>query len=323
MCVYFGRRTFFKGIIMMEKILPLIERMYIFLEDGNWNKANEYCERILDLSPKNTDAYIGKLMIDYKINQISNFENCKKSFENNANYQRILQYGSDTIKLQFQNYLIKINSQKEQINQRRQAGIEKLKQSSSKIITFLIVFVIVLGCALYFLIPKNKNVDNVEINKEKNYITYQEMNIKLPYSEDYTVSVNNNKIVLSQGFNLTINEFLKYIYAPTGKSFSTSNSYASSNGDSSFIIEDYITVKTQYYANGDWTTETLDLIFCGYGKNYTAKYINKSGKVPLRFGNFATTENAWRRNIYFEHGDTIIKGQYTDGTKIEIKVYKE
>ena len=52
--------------------------MYIFLEDGNWNKANEYCERILDLSPKNTDAYIGKLMIDYKINQISNFENCKK-----------------------------------------------------------------------------------------------------------------------------------------------------------------------------------------------------------------------------------------------------
>ena len=71
---------------MMEKILPLIERMYIFLEDGNWNKANEYCERILDLSPKNTDAYIGKLMIDYKINQISNFENCKKSFENNVYY---------------------------------------------------------------------------------------------------------------------------------------------------------------------------------------------------------------------------------------------
>lgn len=45
-----------------EKATPLLERAYIFLEDGNWKKANQYAEKVLDLEPKNTDAYLCKFL---------------------------------------------------------------------------------------------------------------------------------------------------------------------------------------------------------------------------------------------------------------------
>lgn len=29
-------------------IAPLLKRAFMFLEDGEWNNANEYCEKVLD-----------------------------------------------------------------------------------------------------------------------------------------------------------------------------------------------------------------------------------------------------------------------------------
>lgn len=45
-----------------ENAKPLLERAYIFLEDGNWKKANQYAEKVLDLEPRNTDAYLCKFL---------------------------------------------------------------------------------------------------------------------------------------------------------------------------------------------------------------------------------------------------------------------
>ena len=41
---------------------PLLKRMMMFLEDGEWSSADEYCEKILDIDPECSKAYIGKLM---------------------------------------------------------------------------------------------------------------------------------------------------------------------------------------------------------------------------------------------------------------------
>ena len=43
-------------------IRPLLKRMLMFLEDGEWASADEYCEKILDIEPECSKAYIGKLM---------------------------------------------------------------------------------------------------------------------------------------------------------------------------------------------------------------------------------------------------------------------
>ena len=48
-------------------VAPLLKRAFMFLEDGDWNSANEYCEKVLDQDPDNGEAYLGKLMAELKV----------------------------------------------------------------------------------------------------------------------------------------------------------------------------------------------------------------------------------------------------------------
>lgn len=35
-----------------EQIGALLKRVFMFLEDSEWEKAIEYCERVLDMNPE-------------------------------------------------------------------------------------------------------------------------------------------------------------------------------------------------------------------------------------------------------------------------------
>jgi len=48
---------------------PLVKRGYLFLEDSDWNKADEYFEKALDINPEYAPAYIGKLCVELKVNR--------------------------------------------------------------------------------------------------------------------------------------------------------------------------------------------------------------------------------------------------------------
>lgn len=48
-------------------VAPLLERVFLFLEDGKWQDANIYCEKVLDIDPKNAEAYVGKLMAELNV----------------------------------------------------------------------------------------------------------------------------------------------------------------------------------------------------------------------------------------------------------------
>lgn len=84
----------------------LIERAFMFLSEGLPEKADEYFERVLDINPRNVNAYIGKLMIEYKIGEIGEFETLKtdKPLETSGNYTRILKYGNERTRQQFTYY---------------------------------------------------------------------------------------------------------------------------------------------------------------------------------------------------------------------------
>lgn len=42
-------------------------RAFMFLEDGNFDEADEYCEKVLDIDPENAQAYLGKLMAELRV----------------------------------------------------------------------------------------------------------------------------------------------------------------------------------------------------------------------------------------------------------------
>ena len=59
----------------------LLERAFMFLEDGKWTEANEYCEKVLDQNPKNADAYLGKLMAELQVKKKDNLKNAQQPFD--------------------------------------------------------------------------------------------------------------------------------------------------------------------------------------------------------------------------------------------------
>lgn len=73
---------------------PLLKRAFMFLEDGNWEEADEYCEKVLDQDPENAQAYLGKLMAELRVRKREQLAECEETFENNGNYQKALRFGS-------------------------------------------------------------------------------------------------------------------------------------------------------------------------------------------------------------------------------------
>jgi tetratricopeptide (TPR) repeat protein len=61
---------------------PLLKRAFMFLEDGKWTEANEYCEKVLDQDPENAEAYLGKLMAELQVKKKDNLKNAQQPFDN-------------------------------------------------------------------------------------------------------------------------------------------------------------------------------------------------------------------------------------------------
>ena len=47
--------------------VPLLKRAFIFLEDGEWENADNYAEQVLNLDPECGEAYLVKLMCTLRI----------------------------------------------------------------------------------------------------------------------------------------------------------------------------------------------------------------------------------------------------------------
>lgn len=88
-------------IIGIENIL---KRAFMFCEDSDWEKANEYFERVLDNDPECGDAYLGKLMVDLKLPKRNMLGKQKDSFNDNANYLKLIKYASDELKEEVKTY---------------------------------------------------------------------------------------------------------------------------------------------------------------------------------------------------------------------------
>lgn len=86
-------------------VAPLLKRAFMFLEDGNWEEADKYCEKVLDIDPENVQAYLGKLMADVNSRTKESLKNCKTPFTSNSNYLKIVRFGGDNLKQELQGYI--------------------------------------------------------------------------------------------------------------------------------------------------------------------------------------------------------------------------
>ena len=70
----------------------LLKRAFMFLEDGDWDSANEYCEKVLDIDPENARAYLGKLMAECRVRRMEDLQNCRRQLDSSSNYNKALRF---------------------------------------------------------------------------------------------------------------------------------------------------------------------------------------------------------------------------------------
>ena len=100
-------------------IKTLLKRVFIFLEDGNWEDADSYCERILDQDPENAWAYLGKLMAELRIHRKEDLAAYTKPLSTSKNYQKVVRYGGDKMK-----DLVRLNER----NENQSVRINRIKK---------------------------------------------------------------------------------------------------------------------------------------------------------------------------------------------------
>lgn len=117
-----------------ENIEPLIKRVFLFLEDGNWKSADEYCEKVLDIDPEYGPVYLGKLMIEYRVTKPEYLANLSANFERSGNYQKAFRYGDETLKKELSGFYnqAKVNIDNKAIEDRFSAAVSKMNGAKTQ-----------------------------------------------------------------------------------------------------------------------------------------------------------------------------------------------
>lgn len=77
--------------------VPLLKRAFMFLDDCEWDSANEYAEKVLDIDPECADAYIVKLYAENKIRNRDTFRAAgldTDEIEMSNNYKKAYKFGN-------------------------------------------------------------------------------------------------------------------------------------------------------------------------------------------------------------------------------------
>ena len=96
-------------------VAPLLRRVIIFLEDGDWDRADDFCEQVLNQEPENAQAYLGKLMAELQVRRQEDLLNCEVPFDDSNNYRKALRFGGDKIVGMLTGYIDQINERNENV----------------------------------------------------------------------------------------------------------------------------------------------------------------------------------------------------------------
>lgn len=89
-------------------IEPLLKHAYKFLATGNFIKADNFGDKVLDFDPECAEAYYIKLMAELHIKSPEELANVSEPFNKSDNYQKAIRFGDEKLSSTLQNYIFNI-----------------------------------------------------------------------------------------------------------------------------------------------------------------------------------------------------------------------
>lgn len=79
----------------------LLQRVHLFLEDSEWETADAYCEKILDVEPQNSYAYLGKFMAELHAHNLEELVTRDLLPTESGNYKKAVRFADSELSTLF------------------------------------------------------------------------------------------------------------------------------------------------------------------------------------------------------------------------------
>jgi hypothetical protein len=114
-------------------IANLLKRAYMFVGEGDFDSADDYAEKVLNIDSECAEAYVVKLMCNLKVKKKYEIPNSTKAFNNNSNYLKAMRFGDENLIKKLKLYKIDyaITEKEKSINERK-ATIDRLNNEINK-----------------------------------------------------------------------------------------------------------------------------------------------------------------------------------------------
>lgn len=110
----------------------LRKRAFLFLEQGDFESADQYFERTLDQNPEDSEAYWGKLLCDLGCRSEETLEKVNFSIKDLQNYQMALRFANEDQEQKYKKYCDYIESKLWEEEQRRKEEEERRREEEER-----------------------------------------------------------------------------------------------------------------------------------------------------------------------------------------------
>ena len=91
----------------------LLKRAFMFLEDSDFARADDFCEQVLNIDPECARAYLGKLMAELHARKQQDLKNQAQPFDESGNYQKTIRFADEELKAELGSYIEHIQKRNE------------------------------------------------------------------------------------------------------------------------------------------------------------------------------------------------------------------
>lgn len=87
------------------RVDPLLKRAYLFLEDGDFESADAYYEKVLDAEPENARAYLGKTLVAFHLRKPEHLSKLREEYFHQKDYRKAERFADEQLKAELARYL--------------------------------------------------------------------------------------------------------------------------------------------------------------------------------------------------------------------------
>ena len=186
-----------KVVVTSDNFDSILERIDLFLEDKEWNKAASYCESALDFEPKNANVYLKYLLADCKCSTLEELLESNKPFEENSYYQKALRFGDNELKSNLISFIQNIKERNENARREHEQQLLRKREQSSKLSPLFTA-----GSGHTLGLKSDGNVIAVGFNKwgQCDVRNWTDI-VAISSTYTHTVGLKSNGTVIATGFN--------------------------------------------------------------------------------------------------------------------------